>query len=106
MTSNAVSRRRLEPVPTPLVRSAFRAVDGNRSPWYAALKRKADLADNPSGGYRLTLAEHRQALIPWLRIPVFTYWRRQTYFGHDVPKLEISVRVFLETGHMPACWHL
>jgi hypothetical protein len=100
------TRRRLQPVPTPLIRRELRAVDGNRSPFFAALKRRADLDDTLPGNYRLTLAEQRQLVIPWLRIPIFTYWHRRDFFGHKVEKLEICVRVFLETGHMPAQWHV
>lgn len=103
--TTAARRRRLEPVPAPLVRKEFRAVDGNRSPYYAALKRRADLAADVIG-YRLELAEHRQIVIPWLRIPFFTYWRRGVFHGHKLGTLEVVVRVFLETGHMPAQWHL
>lgn len=105
MTSTAV-RRRLHPVPAPHVRKAFRAVDGNRSPYYAALKRRADLVDDELGGHRLNLAEQRMILIPWLRWPIFTYWRRQTFYGHQIETIEIVVRVFLETGHMPVTWQL
>lgn len=101
----AATRRRLQSVPTPLVRHAFRAVDGNRSPYYAALKRAADLVEHPDG-YVLKLREHRQALIPWIRMPVFTWWHRREFHGHKLEKLEVVVRVFLETGHMPATWAL
>jgi hypothetical protein len=101
----AARRRRLQPVASPHVRKAFRAVDGNRSPFYAALKRRADLVDELDG-YRLTLAEHRQIVIPWLRWPLFTYWHRGIYHAHKLETLEVVVRVFLETGHFPAQWHL
>lgn len=104
MTSLA-SRRRLKLAPAPIIRTQFRAVDGNRSPYYAALKRSAELKDT-TGGYRLVLQEHRQAVIPWIRLPVFTWWHKREFFGQKLEKLEISARVFLETGHMPAQWYV
>lgn len=100
-----LASRRFQSVPAPRLRTAFRAVDGNRSPYYAALKRRAEVVDGP-GDYRLTLKEQRQVLIPWLRIPIYTYWHVREFYGQQLEKLEVVVRVFLETGHMPAQWFI
>lgn len=104
-TRVTLASRRFQSVPAPRLRTAFRAVDGNRSPWYAALKRRAEVADGP-GDYRLTLKEQRQILIPWLRIPIYTYWHSREFYGVKIARIETSARVFLETGHMPAQWFI
>lgn len=85
------------------IRSELRAVDGARSPFFAALKRRADLREEGST-YRVELGEQRQIVIPWLRWPIFVYWRRRIVRGQKLERIEIVVRTFLETGHVPAQW--
>lgn len=98
-------RRRRAQKQQPEISSSLRVVDGNRSPWFSTLKRKVDL-QHRYGTYHVDLGEQRQLVIPWLRIPYFTYWRIRRVYAYELEKLEIVARSFLETGHVPAAWWL
>lgn len=82
-----------------------RAVDGARSPYFNTLKRRVNLREN-RGTYRCELAEQRTIVVPWLRIPIWTYWRIRVVHGIELGPLEVCARTFLETGHVPAAWFL
>jgi hypothetical protein len=99
-------RPRVERPPIGVVRSELRAVDGNRSPFFAALKRRVDVREEPTGAYRIEFAEQRQVVIPWLRIPLWTYWRLRVAHSYEHDRLNVPARTFLETGHVPAPWWL
>lgn len=104
MTVTTIAERRRR-TPKPQISTTLRAVDGNRSPYYAALKRRVEL-DDRYGTYNVLLREQRLVLIPWLRWPIFSYWRDRRVYSYELTKLETVARTFLETGHVPAAWWL
>lgn len=88
--------------PTGTAIETIRAVDGCRSPYFNALRRRARLIDDVYHDFKIDLDELREVVIPWLRIPIYTYWRRRTVHAERVEVAEVVVRTFLETGHVPA----
>lgn len=103
--------RNTERTGSPIVRGkgwhheSLRAVEGCRSPYFNALKRRVKI-DEQHGGYRLELAEQREVLVPWIRLPLITYWRIRLVHGGELASIETVARTFLETGHVPAQWFI
>lgn len=88
----------------PVVRES-RSIDGARSPWFFATARAIAVHES-AGVFTVELAEKRIVTFPYLRIPLFFYWRRRSVRGLDMGPLGVISRTFLSTGHVPAQWWL
>lgn len=53
-------------------------------------------------GFKLQLSEQRTVVLPYLRWPLWTYWRRVFVYVGKLATSETIARTFLETGHVPA----
>lgn len=83
-----------------MIVEVLRATEGCRSPYFNALKRRVSFLERDGVGV-LVLAEKRELLVPWLRLPVFTYWRLREVQVSDEIRRGVVARTFLETGHVP-----